>query len=44
MARHRSQEDGVTVMGVREGRISGAYLYMKRIEGDGQDIGEAVKP
>jgi len=34
---------GVTVMGVKEGRISWARLYMEPVEEAGQDIDEAVE-
>jgi ketosteroid isomerase-like protein len=34
---------GVTVMGIREGRISWARLYMEPVEQAGQDIDEAMR-
>jgi hypothetical protein len=43
LARYWSQDDGVTVMGVKEGRISWARLYMEPVEEAGQDIDEAVE-
>ena len=36
------QMAGVTVMGIREGRIAWARLYMEPIEQEGQDIDEAM--
>ena len=37
------QMAGVTVMGVKEGRISWARLYMEPVEEAGQDIDEAMR-
>lgn len=34
---------GVTVMGIKEGRISWARLYMETVEEAGQDIDEAMR-
>jgi ketosteroid isomerase-like protein len=37
------QMAGVTIMGIREGRIAWARLYMEPVEEAGQDIDEAMK-
>jgi ketosteroid isomerase-like protein len=37
------QMAGVTVMGIREGRIAWARLYMEPVEQAGQDIDEAMR-
>jgi hypothetical protein len=37
------QMAGVTVMGVKEDRISWARLYMEPVEEAGQDIDEAIR-
>jgi hypothetical protein len=34
---------GVTLFGVREGRIVWGRLYMETVEEDGEDIDEAVR-
>jgi hypothetical protein len=34
---------GVTVMGIREGRIAWARLYMEPVEQAGQNIDEAMR-
>jgi hypothetical protein len=34
---------GVTVMGIREGRIAWARLYMEPVEQEGQDIDETMR-
>jgi len=37
------QMAGVTVMGIREGRIAWARLYMEPVEQEGQDIDETMR-
>ena len=37
------QMTGVTIMGIREGRIAWARLYMEPVEQAGQDIDEAMR-